>query len=154
MSRAFLSKRNCKAINSMTLPKPVQTSSISSHHGKPLNRIPLPSSGPSWSPCASSWKATTPSSSATAFQQKYGTYFPGIGYQLTAPWQAGLGNASGVGAFFGVLLNGYLVNKFGQKRVLLGALAVLTAFIAMTFRSATQTQQIVSGTSYSNIKTT
>jgi SP family general alpha glucoside:H+ symporter-like MFS transporter len=68
-----------------------------------------------------------------AFQQKYGTYFPGIGYQLTAPWQAGLGNASGVGAFFGVLLNGYLVNKFGQKRVLLGALVVLTGFIAMTF---------------------
>ena len=49
------------------------------------------------------------------FAKKYGTYFPEVGYQLSAPWQAGLGNASGVGAFFGVLLNGYLVGRFGQK---------------------------------------
>jgi MFS transporter, SP family, general alpha glucoside:H+ symporter len=68
-----------------------------------------------------------------AFQQKYGQYYEGVGYQLSAPWQAGLGNASGVGAFFGVLLNGYLVSKFGQKRVLLGALVDLSAFITMTF---------------------
>lgn len=38
-----------------------------------------------------------------------------------------------MGAFFGVLLNGYLVGKFGQKRVLLGALVVLSAFITITF---------------------
>jgi SP family general alpha glucoside:H+ symporter-like MFS transporter len=67
------------------------------------------------------------------FAAKYGTYFPKSGYQLTAAWQAGLGNASGVGAFFGVLLNGYLVDKFGQKRILLGSLLVLSAFIFMTF---------------------
>jgi SP family general alpha glucoside:H+ symporter-like MFS transporter len=72
-----------------------------------------------------------------SFAKKYGTYFPNVtsndGYQLTAAWQAGLGNASGVGAFFGVLLNGYLVGLFGQKRVLLGSLVVLSAFIFMTF---------------------
>lgn len=67
------------------------------------------------------------------FAQKYGTYFPGVGYQLTAAWQAGLGNSSGVGAFFGVLLNGYLVGRYGQKRVLLGSLLVLTGCIFMTF---------------------
>jgi MFS transporter, SP family, general alpha glucoside:H+ symporter len=38
-----------------------------------------------------------------------------------------------VGCFFGVLLNGYLVNKFGQKRVLLAALMVLSCTIFMTF---------------------
>ncbi len=54
-------------------------------------------------------------------------------YQLTAEWQVELGNASGVGAFFGILVNGYLVSCFGPKRVLLGALLFLTAFIAMTF---------------------
>ncbi|KAK9320915.1 hypothetical protein V1517DRAFT_189283 [Lipomyces orientalis] len=37
------------------------------------------------------------------FAQKKGTYFPGVGYQLTAAWQAGLGNAFGIGAFFGAL---------------------------------------------------
>ncbi|PMD28659.1 maltose permease MAL31 [Hyaloscypha hepaticicola] len=72
-----------------------------------------------------------------SFAKKYGTYYPNVtsndGYQLTAAWQAGLGNASGVGAFFGVLLNGYLVGIFGQKRVLLGSLLVLSAFIFMTF---------------------
>jgi len=67
------------------------------------------------------------------FAAKYGTYYPGVGNQLSAAWQAGLGNASGVGAFFGVLLNGYLVEKFGQKRVLLSSLIVLSAFIFMTF---------------------
>ncbi|KAF8855164.1 maltose permease MAL31 [Acephala macrosclerotiorum] len=67
------------------------------------------------------------------FAKKYGTYFPGVGYQLTAAWQAGLGNASGVGAFFGVLLSGYLVGIFGQKRVLLGSLIALAALIFITF---------------------
>ncbi|RDW61387.1 putative alpha-glucoside transport protein-3 [Coleophoma crateriformis] len=68
------------------------------------------------------------------FAQKYGVYVASSdNYQLTAAWQAGLGNASGVGAFFGILANGYLVNMFGQKRVLLAALLVLTCFIAMTF---------------------
>ncbi|RDW60167.1 putative alpha-glucoside transport protein-1 [Coleophoma crateriformis] len=72
------------------------------------------------------------------FKAKYGTYFPELnngagGYQLTAAWQAGLGNCSGVGAFFGVLLCGYLVGIFGQKRVLLGSLIVLSAFVFMTF---------------------
>lgn len=56
-------------------------------------------------------------------------------YQLTAPWQAGLSNASGVGAFFGTLINGYLVTKFGMKRVLLGALLLLAALITMTFQA-------------------
>ncbi|KAL3417558.1 maltose permease MAL31 (alpha glucoside transporter) [Phlyctema vagabunda] len=72
------------------------------------------------------------------FQQKYGQFFPelknGAGaYQLTASWQAALGNGAGIGAFFGVLANGFLVNKFGQKRVLIIALFVLSAFIFMTF---------------------
>lgn len=49
------------------------------------------------------------------------------------PWQAGLGNCSGIGAFFGVLLCGYLVGHFGQKCVLLGSLLVLSAFVFMTF---------------------
>lgn len=42
------------------------------------------------------------------FQLKYGENV-GIGptgYQISAPWQAGLTNASGVGAFFGTLANG------------------------------------------------
>lgn len=72
------------------------------------------------------------------FAKKYGHYVPSKdNYQLTAPWQAALGNASGIGAFFGVLANGYLVDIFGKKKVLLGALVVLSAFITMTFKADT-----------------
>lgn len=46
---------------------------------------------------------------------------------------AGLGNAAGVGAFFGTLICGYLVAIFGQKRVLLGSLILLSCFIFVTF---------------------
>jgi MFS transporter, SP family, general alpha glucoside:H+ symporter len=55
------------------------------------------------------------------------------GYQLTAAWQADVGQSSGVGSFFGTLLNGYLVAKFGQRRVVIGALVAMSAFIFITF---------------------
>jgi SP family general alpha glucoside:H+ symporter-like MFS transporter len=55
------------------------------------------------------------------------------GYQLTAAWQAGVGNASGIGSFFGTLLNGYLVAKFGQRRVVMGALIAMSCFVFLTF---------------------
>jgi SP family general alpha glucoside:H+ symporter-like MFS transporter len=41
------------------------------------------------------------------FAKKYGSFDPSTKtYQLSAAWQAGLGNAAGVGSFFGVLANG------------------------------------------------
>lgn len=68
------------------------------------------------------------------FAAKYGQFIDEHGqHQLSAAWQAGLGNASAVGCFFGVMLNGYLVDIFGQKRVVLGALMVLSCTIFMTF---------------------
>ncbi|OAP59148.1 hypothetical protein AYL99_06446 [Fonsecaea erecta] len=72
------------------------------------------------------------------FQRKYGE-FVGVteqtksGYQLSATWMAAIGTASGVGAVLGTVLNGYLVDRLGQKRVLLGALCVLACLIFMTF---------------------
>jgi SP family general alpha glucoside:H+ symporter-like MFS transporter len=69
-----------------------------------------------------------------AFAKRYGTWNEATqNYQLSAPWQAGLGNASGVGAFFGTLLNGYLVTKFGHVRVLIGALVTLSGLIFIVF---------------------
>ncbi|OBT43083.1 hypothetical protein VE00_05486 [Pseudogymnoascus sp. WSF 3629] len=68
-----------------------------------------------------------------AFALKYGQYVPGTGnYQLTAAWQSGLGNSSGVGAFFGALINGYLVDILGMKRLILISLVALSAFISIT----------------------
>lgn len=68
------------------------------------------------------------------FAKKFGSYDPSSqSYQVPAPWQAGLGNAAGVGAFFGAMLNGLLVDRFGQKRVILCSLAALTAFLFIVF---------------------
>ena len=72
------------------------------------------------------------------FQRKYGR-FVGVtdttksGYQVEPAWQAGIGNGAGVGAFFGALLNGMLVNKFGQRNTIVGALVVLCCFIFVVF---------------------
>lgn len=69
-----------------------------------------------------------------AFAEKYGQYIDEKGqHQLSAAWQATLGNASTVGCFFGTIINGYLVDRFGQKRVIVGSLVVLSCFIFMTF---------------------
>lgn len=52
------------------------------------------------------------------FAQKYGQIQNAQGqWQLSAAWQSGLGNASGVGAFFGVLANGMRSRtEFRNKR--------------------------------------
>lgn len=68
------------------------------------------------------------------FAVKYGQFTDENGRpQLSASWQAGLSNASIVGCFIGSLANGYLVTKFGQKRVILVALVVMSAVIPLTF---------------------
>ncbi|EXJ64317.1 hypothetical protein A1O7_00653 [Cladophialophora yegresii CBS 114405] len=72
------------------------------------------------------------------FQRKYGE-FVGVtdqtksGYQLSATWMAIIGTASGIGAVLGTILNGHLVDCYGQKRVLVGALCTLSCLIFMTF---------------------
>ncbi|KAL2827321.1 general substrate transporter [Aspergillus cavernicola] len=68
------------------------------------------------------------------FAKKYGYWNEASNnYQLTAPWQAGLSNGAGVGSFFGTLLNGYLVTKFGHIRVLIGSLTALSCAIFVVF---------------------
>ncbi|KAJ4146089.1 hypothetical protein NW754_001552 [Fusarium falciforme] len=73
-----------------------------------------------------------------SFLIRYGRYV-GVtpetptGYQLTPAWQAGLSQGGGVGSVFGCLMCGYLVSKYGSRRVQLAALAALTAFIFVVF---------------------
>jgi SP family general alpha glucoside:H+ symporter-like MFS transporter len=69
-----------------------------------------------------------------AFAEQFGKFDASSNkYQLTAPWQAGLSNSSGVGAFFGAFMNGFLVNHFGQKKVVLASLVALTGFLFIVF---------------------
>lgn len=97
------------------------------------------------------------------FQRKFGRWV-GIsdttrsGYQLEAKWQAALSNGAGIGAFFGTLINGYLNNLFGARRVVLGALFLLSAAIFITFFAPTQevllVGQIISGLPWGVFATT
>ena len=69
-----------------------------------------------------------------AFAKKYGQYDAAAQtYQLSAAWQAGLGNGTGIGTIIGAFLNGYLTHKFGYRKVLLASLMSLLAFIFIPF---------------------
>jgi SP family general alpha glucoside:H+ symporter-like MFS transporter len=65
-----------------------------------------------------------------AFQKKYGHEIADSGtYNLDAKWQMALGMGTPVGNVVGILLNGYLTDRFGHKRVLYGGLTALTGLI-------------------------
>ncbi len=62
------------------------------------------------------------------FTKKYGSPV-GSGYRISAPWQTGLNNAARVGEILGLLLNGWLAERFGFKKTMIGTLTVLIGFI-------------------------
>jgi SP family general alpha glucoside:H+ symporter-like MFS transporter len=53
-----------------------------------------------------------------AFAERYGSFSPESGWQITASWQSALGIAPMLGAILGAFLNGYLALKFGYRKVL------------------------------------
>lgn len=55
------------------------------------------------------------------------------GYQLTAAWQAGLSQGGAAGSIIGCLISGWLVTKYGTKKVVLGALVALSLAIFIVF---------------------
>lgn len=73
-------------------------------------------------------------SDSTAVQRKYGKYYgPEIGWQVPAPWQAGLGQSSTVGTIIGAFINGWAISKYGYKKTVIVALFFMNAFIFITF---------------------
>ncbi|KAF4978135.1 hypothetical protein FZEAL_5433 [Fusarium zealandicum] len=69
-----------------------------------------------------------------AFQKRYGSWYgDDLGYQISGPWQSGLGNATAIGTIFGAFANGWLTHRFGYRRTLVASLAAVTAFIFITF---------------------
>jgi SP family general alpha glucoside:H+ symporter-like MFS transporter len=79
-----------------------------------------------------------------AFARTFGMYTNDGTYQLSGAWQSALGSSPIIGAVFGALANGYLANKFGYRRVLFGALVLITAFIFIIF-FATSAGMLVAG---------
>lgn len=68
-----------------------------------------------------------------SFQQRYGEELTPGDYQLTGPWQVALSIASSCGIIISLCVNGYLIEKFGHRRVIMGALVLMTGFIFVTF---------------------
>lgn len=67
------------------------------------------------------------------FRKKYGEQLPDGTYQVTAPWQAGLSNGAVVGEIIGLMINGWVSEKFGYRYTVLACLALVTGFIAIFF---------------------
>ncbi|KAK1709582.1 alpha glucoside transporter [Colletotrichum lupini] len=59
--------------------------------------------------------------------------------QLSALWQAALGNSSTFGCIIGVITSGFLVERCGQKTALISSLFVLSGCIFITFFATNKT---------------
>lgn len=69
-----------------------------------------------------------------AFLQRYGDRLIGTDtYSLSAAWQAGLSNGTGIGTIIGAFSNGYFAHKFGYRKVLLASLMSIVAFVFVPF---------------------
>ncbi|CAD0096701.1 unnamed protein product, partial [Aureobasidium vineae] len=54
-------------------------------------------------------------------------------YQISAAWQSGLSNGALVGEVLGLLFIGYIVERIGYKKTMIGSLTLLTGFIFIVF---------------------
>lgn len=68
-----------------------------------------------------------------AFQKAYGQQVKGDSYQISAPWQAGLSNSSAIGQLLGLLMSGYLVERFGFRKTMITGLVSILALVFIQF---------------------
>jgi SP family general alpha glucoside:H+ symporter-like MFS transporter len=67
------------------------------------------------------------------FNQKYGELFPNGKYQVPARWQSGLSNGATVGEIIGLFINGFVSERFGYRKTVMGCLVLVAAFTAIFF---------------------
>ena len=69
-----------------------------------------------------------------SFKKQYGSYYPQLDeYLVSAPWQIGLVNAASCGAIIGLMINGYVTEKYGHRLVTMVALVVMCGLIFILF---------------------
>lgn len=68
-----------------------------------------------------------------AFQEAYGIQQEDSSYQIPASWQAGLTNGSACGQVFGLMIAGYITERFGFRKTMISGLSVLMGFIFIQF---------------------
>ncbi|KAK1820909.1 hypothetical protein LTR12_004621 [Friedmanniomyces endolithicus] len=68
------------------------------------------------------------------FNRKYGVYDAATAsYQIPARWQAGLSNGANVGEMIGLMLNGWVSERFGYRYTVIGCLFCIVGFTAIFF---------------------
>lgn len=92
---------------------------------------------------------------APAFQRQFGSLIQGgdeVKYDLSAPWQSALVNAGFATETLALLVNGVLTDRYGYKKVVVGALIFTNLVILLSFFAKTRelllASQILSGTYY------
>ncbi|KIY01457.1 uncharacterized protein Z520_03009 [Fonsecaea multimorphosa CBS 102226] len=69
-----------------------------------------------------------------SFVERFGTYYPELDAKvIPADWQSALSVAGFAGSVFGLLMNGYLTERFGYRKVMLFFLVALTGTIFLPF---------------------
>ncbi|KAI1283876.1 putative MFS alpha-glucoside transporter [Xylaria sp. FL0933] len=73
----------------------------------------------------------------SSFNRKYGEpYVNSQGvteYQVSPAWQAGLSNGAVVGEILGLMINGYISERFGYRYTIIACLTLITGFVAIFF---------------------
>ncbi|KAK3905502.1 alpha-glucosides permease MPH3 [Staphylotrichum tortipilum] len=67
------------------------------------------------------------------FNKKYGEQLPNGKWEVTAPWQAGLSNGANVGELIGLLINGWVSERFGYRWTVIACLMLINAWTALFF---------------------
>ncbi|KAF9884587.1 hypothetical protein FE257_001471 [Aspergillus nanangensis] len=78
-----------------------------------------------------------------AFRRQFGQSYPDHhDNQVPQAWQSALGVGSSAGCIVGAFLNGYLIKPLGFKKVFMGALVSMCAFIFVSFFGRTLGAQV------------
>lgn len=65
--------------------------------------------------------------------KKFGNLQPNGSYTISAAWQSGLSNGSTIGQLPGLLLAGYLTERFGFRQTLVFTLVLIPCIILIQF---------------------
>jgi SP family general alpha glucoside:H+ symporter-like MFS transporter len=71
------------------------------------------------------------------FKEKYGHQLPNGQYEISAPWQAGLQNGVTCGEIIGLMINGWVSERFGYRYTVIACLMLIIAFTSIFFTAQT-----------------
>ncbi|OAP63684.1 hypothetical protein AYL99_02911 [Fonsecaea erecta] len=71
------------------------------------------------------------------FRKKYGKQLPNGDFQIPASWQSGLSNGANVGEIIGLMINGWVCERFGYRYTLITCLALVAIYTAVFFTAQT-----------------